>query len=752
MKKYFLLISFLVLAQISFAQKNKSNGKNVTIADIWLNYLFFGNSVDGYNPLNDGKTYSVIVDDGDGKTSNLVACSYQTGNRVDTLLLGKWLVPVDSTHAIDFSSYSLSDDEQQILIPTQTTRIFRHSSVSYYFIYNRKTKKTIPVSANGKQRDVTFSPDGNKVAFCRDNNLFMVDLKTGTEKQLTTNGEKNKIINGYCDWVYEEEFSFTRAYQWSPDSKKIAFIRFDESLVPEYTIQFFNADSLYPKNYTYKYPKVGERNSQVAVFVYDLDSSKAALVDIGNDLEQYIPRMIWTNDANKLCVTRMNRLQNHLDLLIADCSKTVWTHSPDARYKAPGFINTTVLFSEDNKRYIDITDNLTFLKNGNFIWTSEADGWNHIYLYDANGKLINQVTKGNWEVTSFYGCDEKNNYIYYQSNEKSPLVKNIYRIKTDGTGTELLDRGTGTNHAEFSKNYTYFMHTWSDANTPETYSISATGAGDARFLETNEDLIKLVNSYSHSKKTFFTCPAADGVTQLNGWMMLPTNFNKKKKYPVYMYQYSGPGSQEVNDSWDGLDYMYYTYLNEHGYIVACVDGRGTGGRGEEFKKQTFLKLGQLEVDDQIAAAKYLGALAYVDKNRIGIMGWSYGGYMSSLCIAKGADVFKMAIAVAPVVDWRFYDSIYTERYMQTNKTNKSGYDIGSPINYADKIEGNFMLVHGLADDNVHYQNSATYLNALYKNNIKFTQYTFPNKNHGIGGGNTRYYLFSRMAEFILTNL
>ena len=764
MKNKLIFLLGMLLSGYASAQKTE----DVTMSDIWLQYKFFGSSVEGFHPLKNGDSYSTLEPEaGNPNLNDVLVHSYQTGQVTDTLLLNRWLVPQDSMKLVHFSDYILSADESKVLIPTHPVKIYRRSSTCTYFIFDRKTKKTTALSAPGGQRDAAFSPDGKSVAFCRDNNLFIKNLETGEEKQATNSGEKNKIINGTTDWVYEEEFEFTRAWQWSPDGKRLAYMQFDETDVPEYTIQFFNDKELYPENYTYKYPKVGEKNSIVKVFMYDLETGKTALVDIGTETDQYIPRMKWTDDANELCITRMNRLQNHLDLLIADWKQMTWNSSPNARYKAAGWVPTRVMFTEENARYIDIHDNLTFLHhNQQFLWTSEQDGHNHIYIYNtADGKLVRQVTSGDWEVTAFYGYDEATGTIYYQGTEtntpatpapnlpashSNPLERTLCSIQEDGSGKVFLPTRPGSNDAEFSSNFHFFLHSWSDANTPPYYTMDATGGGTLRVLESNADLISAIQGYHHTRKTFFSFPAADGKT-LHGWMMLPVNFKKGKKYPVMMYLYGGPGSQEVLNGWD-YNYMYWTYLNEHGYIVACIDNRGTGGQGEEFKKMTYKKLGQLEVDDQIAGANWMGSQPYVDKSRIGVWGWSFGGYMRSLLIEKGASVYKMAIAVAPVIDWRFYDSIYTERYMQDNKTNKEGYDTGSPINFTGQIKGKFMLVHGLSDDNVHYQNTATFLNALYRNNVVFTQYTFPNKNHSISGGNTHYYLFCRMAEFILANL
>jgi dipeptidyl-peptidase-4 len=727
MKKVFLLIFSLFIANGSFAQKQLS------LEDIWLNGEFSAKSPDGFTPLKDGAHYIQIEGDNINKTSNLLVYSYETGKVTDTLALGKKLVPVDSAKMINFSSFILSPDENIILFPTASERIYRRSSVAAYFVYNRQTKK-LTALANSKQQNPTVSPDGKHIAFVQDNNLFVKDLSNNTLTQITSDCKKNSIINGICDWVYEEEFEFVQAYQWSADGQYIAYYRFDESQVPEYTIQYFN--STYPENYTYKYPKVGEKNSVVDIFIRDISSGKTVKVDAGAEKDQYIPRIKWLSESSKLCVFRMNRLQNKLELLLADASTG----------------NTNAFFTEENKRYIDINDHLTFFNHDkNFIWTSTRDGYNHIYNYSIDGKLINQVTSGKWDVTAFYGLNEKKGIVYFQSAETSPLQRYVYSIKLDGGDKQQLTIVPGMNDADFNPAYTYFLRSHTDANTPSDYALCDAKGKVIRQLEDNHELNAKLSGYKLSKKEFFNFKLDDGTT-LNGWMIKPADFDASKKYPVLMYVYGGPGSQQVLDHFDGANFMFYQYLAQHGYIVACVDNRGTGARGEEFQKMTYLHLGKIEVQDQISAAKYLATQSYIDASRIGIFGWSYGGYMSSLCIEYGAGIFKSAVSVAPVTNWKFYDSIYTERYMRTTKDNSAGYEEMAPMNNAAKIKGHLLLVHGLADDNVHYQNSAEFIKKLYQNNIAFQQMTFPDKNHGISGGNTRFYLFTQISDFLFTNL
>jgi dipeptidyl-peptidase-4 len=726
-------IACIALAAFIFFTTDSFSQSKITIEDIWSKSAFGANAVDGFNDLKDGEHYSAIVTNVKGQDDFLVY-SYATGKVTDTLALGDQLIAAGSSKAIIPSGYSLSADETKILFETDAERIYRHSTRSSYFVFYRKTKKLTALSNGGKQQEASFSPDGSKVAFVRDNNIFYKDLISGNEIQVTTDGMHNSIINGLTDWVNEEEFAFTRAFQWSPDSKHLAYYRFDETAVPEYTVQFFTG--LYPENYTYKYPKVGEKNAVISIHIYNVATGKSIPADIGTETDQYIPRILWTQDPSLLCITRMNRLQNKEELLLANAMTG----------------KTSIMFTEENKRYIEVHDDLRFFNsNKNFTWTSEVNGYNHIYIGSvAEGKLT-QVTSGNWDVTAFYGIDEKQGKIYYQSAEVSPMERYVYEISVDGKKKRLLTTAHGWNEAAFNSSFNYFLVTHSDANTPDDYKLYNRKGVQLRVLEDNVELKEKLKVYPLVTKEFFSFTTPDG-TKLNGWMIKPWNFDASRKYPVFMTEYGGPGSQQVTDEWGGVNYMFHQYLAQQGYIVACIDNRGTGARGEEFRKMTYLELGKYESADQTSAAKYLGSLAYADKDRIGIFGWSYGGYLSALCMELGADVFKAAISVAPVTDWRFYDTIYTERYMRDNKQNEKGYTDGSPVTYADRIRGNFLLVAGLADDNVHYQNTAVFMKALYKNDVKFTQMTFPDKNHGISGGNTRYYLFSQLYDWIEKNI
>jgi dipeptidyl-peptidase-4 len=725
MKKIIIL---LLISTSVFAQSKKS----FTLEDVFKKGTFSTKGMRGLRSMKDGNTYLTVETDEKTKVRYVAKNNYLDGKQNSILFKETDLVFKGNTLPI---STDFNDNETKVLIPVDEEAIYRRSSKANYFVYDLLTKKITEVSDKGKQLFATFSPDGNSVAFVRDNNLFVKNLLSGEEKQLTSDGKNNEVINGRSDWVYEEEFSFAQAFYWSPDGKKIAFYKFNEKEVPEFSMTMF--DGLYPSEYKYKYPKPGEKNAIVSIHVYDLAASSIKTVDIGTETDQYIPRIRWTQDANTVCVLRMNRHQNKVEYLLANASTGA----------------TKTLMTEIDKYYVDIEkEQLTFLNNGKqFINVSEKDGFNHIYLYDLSGKQIAQITKGAWEVTDIYGIDQKNGVVYYQSSESSPLQRDVYVIGLNGKGKRKISTQAGTNTASFSSNFNYYILANSSAKTPTYVSLHTNKGAVIRVLEDNAKAKAKFAEYQLSSTEFFSLTTSEGVN-LNGYMIKPADFDPNKKYPVFMYVYGGPGSQNVADSWSGSRNMWFNYLAQKGYIVACVDNRGTGARGAEFKKMTYQNLGHYETIDQIEAAKWFAKQSYVDGSRIGIWGWSYGGYMSSLCITKGADTFKMAIAVAPVTNWRFYDSIYTERYLRTPQENAKGYDENSPINFADKLKGKFLLIHGTADDNVHFQNSVMFSEALIQANKSFEQAYYPNKNHGIYGGNTTLQLYTKMTDFVLNNL
>ncbi len=728
-------ISIIILLLItSFSIIGQDTLKSITLKEIWSDYKFMSRSVRGINSLNNGKEYTMI------RKGSIVVYDYKTGDSITTLVNKNDLKSEGSDELIKIGSFSMNNDENIFLIPTKTEPIYRHSSKSEYYIWDINTKQLKKLSTGGKQSLADFSPNSDKVAFVRDNNIYVVDLITGEEKQITNDGSKNEIINGTCDWVYEEEFGFTKGYYWSPDGKKIAYYRFDESKVKEYTLDYYG--KLYPDQETYKYPKAGEDNSIVEILVYDLENGYTTKMDIGEETDQYIPRIKWTNDPQVLSIQRLNRLQNHLDILLADADNG----------------DSYIMYSEDNNYYIDITDDLTFLSdNKRFLITSEKDGYNHIYLYNMDGTLNKQLTKGNWDVTANYGWDEKSKSVYYQSAESSPLNRDLYKVNIKGKKTKISTK-EGTNRASFSSNFKYYVNNYSNISTPPVYTINKSDGSEVRVIEDNERLLNRLSGYKFTAPEFFTFTTPEitmpdgSQVELNAWKILPYDFDPEKKYPVLVTIYGGPGSQQVTNSWGGFNTMWFEMLAENGIVIVSVDNRGTGARGELFKKMTYLELGKYETLDYIETAKYLGSLPYINKDRIAIFGWSYGGFMSSNALFQGADYFNTAIAVAPVTNWRYYDNIYTERFMRTPQENPNGYDNNSPINHVDKLKGNYLLIHGGADDNVHPQNSMDMFSALVKADKQFDFMLYPNKNHGIYGGNTRYHLFNKMTNFLYEHL
>ena len=672
--------------------------------------------------MNDGEFYTQIKNGEEGQ--EIIKYSFKNGKRVVRLFKSS-----------DFkikriNSYSLSNDDRLMLLATEIESIYRYSKKAIYYVFNIQNNKIKKLSDN-KVRYPTFSPDGTKVAFVFENNLYIKDITNGKENQITFDGKKNNIINGASDWVYEEEFKLVRGFEWSGDSRTIAFYKFDESHVKEFSMDKFNGN-LYPTQEVFKYPKAGEANSTVSVYLYNIDDEEKKLIYTEEDYE-YIPRIKWSNDPNILTMIGLNRHQNKLDFIVVD--------SKDGSNK--------VLFTEEDKYYIDINDNLTFLPNNFFIWTSEKKGYNHIYLKGLDGSE-EQITSGSWEVTSFYGLDSDKMEIFFSSTEDGSINRSIYCLDLDSGKRKKLSTQTGTNSAKFSNGLKYYINTYSNANIPPIFTLHKADGSLIKTIEDNTEFQNKLEEYNISEKEFITIYTDNA--DLNAWIIKPPNFDDNKKYPLFMFLYGGPGSQKVLNRYEGNNFYWYQMLAQKGYVIACVDNRGTGGKGAEFKKMTYKELGKYETIDQIDAAKYFGSLNYIDEKRIGIQGWSYGGYMSSLAITKGADVFSLAVAIAPVTNWRYYDNIYTERYMQTPQENPSGYDENSPINHVEKLKGKYLLIHGTADDNVHVQNTYEMSSALVRANKQFDLFVYPDKNHGIYGKNTRYHLYKKITNFILDNL
>jgi len=717
MKKLLTLLLSLLFITPTFAQK-----RNITLEDLWQNHTFYPKSIGGFNSMNDGEHYSTMEKIEDGQ--QIIKYKFRSGEKVRTLF---------NSNDFDIpkiNSYTFSEDEKKILLKTETEHIYRHSSKSIYYVYNAFTDK-LKKLIDKKIMYATFSPKADKVAYVYKNNLYIKNIRNQMTTQVTTDGEKNHIINGASDWVYEEEFALVRAFEWSPDGSYLAYYKFDETHVKEFSMDMFK-EGLYPTQEVFKYPKAGEENSVVKIYFYNIEKDKHTHIYTEKDYEYY-PRIKWTKDPNLLVLYGMNRHQNELDFIIANAKNG----------------GNNVLFNEKDKYYIDIHDNLTFLPDNNFIWTSEKNGFNHIYIKNFDGTET-QVTDGEWEVTKLHGINSDKMEVYYTSTEDGSTNRSLFVQRLANGEKKKLSTETGMNSTSFSNGLKYYMNSYSNANTAPIFTLHTSSGEQIKVLEDNIEFNKKMDEFNLTDKEIFTIKTEDA--ELNAWMIKPPNFDKNKVYPLYMFLYGGPGSQQVKNSFGWTNYYWYQMLAQKGFIIACVDNRGTGGKGSEFKKMTYKELGKYETIDQINAAKHFGSLSYIDKDRIGIQGWSYGGYMSSLAITKGAEIFSLAIAVAPVTNWRYYDNIYTERYMQTPQENPSGYDENSPINHVDKLKGNYLLIHGSADDNVHVQNTYEMTSALVKANKQFELFIYPDKNHGIYGGNTRYHLYKKMTDFILKNL
>lgn len=717
---YFLLICSLSVNSIVSAQE-----KQVTVEDIYTDQ-FQTQGMDVLRSMNNGKQYTVLNKDPYRGLVSVDRYDYNTLEKVGTIISTG-----DVEGLEDFSSYSFSKDETKLLLATKVESIFRRSTLGIFYVYDIASKELVKIN-EAKIQEPTLSPDGSKVAYVKDNNLFLMDFVNGETQQITKDGVRNKIINGVTDWVYEEEFSFVRAFEWNSDGSIIAFLRFDETNVPEFSMDVYGTDK-YPSQHVFKYPKAGEENAIVSLHTYDMESGQLTNIDLGD--AYYVPRIKFMNDKSSLSVQTMNRHQNHLKFHLVDMKTGT----------------VSLLLEEKDKAYVDIHDNLTFLADDSFIWTSEKDGWNHIYLHTSNGNLMNQVTHGEWEVTKYYGYDQNQDKIYYQSTENGSINRGVYSIESNGKKKKALAVTVGQNSASFSADFTYFINNYSSAITPPVYTLhkALTGKKVKDILD-NTALSKKLAGYEISPKEFSTINING--KDLNMYMIKPTDFDASKKYPLFMYQYSGPGSQNVSNSWMGSNDYWHQLLVSQGYIVACVDGRGTGFKGSDFKKVTYLNLVKYETEDQIAAAKKLSAFEYIDEDRTGIWGWSFGGHMATNSLLRGNDTFEMAIAVAPVTSWRFYDTIYTERFMRTPEENPSGYDDNSPFNYPELLKGDYLLIHGSGDDNVHVQNTMRMVEALVQANKQFDWAIYPDKNHGIYGGNTRIHLFNKMTDFVKAKL
>lgn len=736
MKQISITLLCCLLTLAAYAQ----GGKPLTLEDV-VRGKFRAETIYGVIPIpGDGEHYSQMNAEG----TQIIKYSFKTGKQVEVLF--------DAATAREcpfkrFDSYSFSPDGSMLLIATETTPIYRRSYTAVHYLYSLKrnlegkiNNVVEKLSDGGPQQVPVFSPDGSMVAFVRDNNVFLVKRYYGnSESQVTKDGERNKIIYGTPDWVYEEEFSYNRALEFSADSKILAFVRWDESKVKSYSFPLFagekphiKAYEKYPGSHEYKYPKTGEVNSKVSVHTFDIKSKVIRQIDVPLDEDGYIPRIRFTKDPEKLAIMTLNRHQNRLDLYFANPRSTM----------------CKLVLRDESDKYIkeNVFDQVIFYDN-NFSFVSERSGYNHLYWYNMTGSLSKQVTSGNFEVKAFLGYDPQEDSFYYTSNEESPMRTAVY--KTDRKGKKLkLSTQQGTNSALFSTDMKYYLNRYTNLNTPMVITLNDNRGQVLTTLVDNKKLTALLAEYNLPKKEFFSFTTTDG-TQLNGWMMKPTDFSPSKKYPVLQYQYSGPGSQQVLDAF-GISWE--TFMASQGYVVVCVDGRGTGGRGADFEKCTYLNLGVKEARDQVETALYLGNLPYVDKNRIGIWGWSFGGYMTIMSMSEGTPVFKAGVAVAAVTDWNYYDTVYGERFMRTPQENAEGYKASSTFTRADKLNGHLLLVHGMADDNVHYQNCAEYAEHLVQLGKQFEMQVYTNRNHSIFGGNTSMHLYTRLTEFFKNNL
>ncbi len=677
--------------------------------------------------LKNGKEYSTLTFNRATNETKIEAYNYHNPTQHNTLLSSKDLtIP-------NFDTYEFNSNETKVLLGTKIKKRYRYSNSGIYYVYDFQTK-TLNTISDSSIFSPVFSPDGNKIAYVLNNNLFIKNLLSGKLMQVTTDGKKNNIINGLSDWVYEEEFELVTAFSWNSTSDQLAYFKFNESKVPEYSMMLYK-NSNYPKAETFKYPKAGETNSLLSVHVYNTMTTKTSQINLSNFESYYLPRLQWTNDPTQLCIQTLNRHQNKFSILCINTKNE----------------KVKTLYAETDKAYVDITNNLTFLKDNSFLLTSEKEGYNHIFHYDPKGKLIQQITNGNWEITDFYGIDNSEKKLFYQSTENNNIERQVFSINIKGTNKKQLTTSNGIHNASFNTDYSLFIDTFSNSTTPYQFSIvNTTNSKKSTSLKNNKKLSTTITDYNFTKKEFNNI-SLNGES-LNTWMLKPKNFDPSKKYPVLLFQYSGPGSQMVKNSWNSYNDLWHQLLTQKGYIVACVDGRGTGYKGRNFKKSTQLQLGKLEAQDQIDFAKYLAKQSYIDASRIGIWGWSFGGFTALNAILKGNDIFKTAISVAPVTHWKYYDTIYTERFLTTPQENTAGYNDNSPLNHADKLKGNLLLVHGSADDNVHLQNTLQMANELTKANKQFDLAIYPDKNHGIYGGNTRLHLYTKMTNFLLEHL
>ncbi len=723
MKRLFLIFTF----SLSFVLLKSQ--ENITIEELWKNYSFSQRNFGKIKVLKNSDSFTRL--ESNKELQQIVKYSFTSGK--------KELVIFDSQKfklKNRISSYKFSHQENYLIIETDREGIYRYSYRSKCLLYDIQNDKIYDVF-DEKIQNLSFSPDEKFVSFTFENNIYINEIqnilkgKINSFKKITSDGKNNSIINGSSDWVYEEEFGLVQAYQWSPDGKKIAYLKFDEENVNTFSMDIFKGQ-LYPSSKTFKYPKAGEDNSVVNLYIHDLEENKTKFIYTEKDYE-YIPRFFWTFTSNKLVFYGLNRLQNNLDFIVLNYEN----------------LQTEILFSENDSCYIEIKNELEFFNENHFIWISEKDGYYHAYLKNLEG-FESQLTKGNWEIKEIYGFDSDLMKLYYSSNEEGTETQSLFSLDIEYDFKEKISTKLGFNDAVFSHSLKNYINYYSNANQPNQISLNKADGSEIMIFENNQILIDKLSKYKLNKKEFFKIQTDD--TELDAWIIKPTKFDENKKYPLMMFVYGGPGSKEVLDKWEGNDFLWHQYLSQNGIIIVSVDNRGTGGKGASFRKVTYRNLGKYETIDILDAAKFLSKFNYVDEKRIGIQGWSYGGYLSSLAITKGSSIFDLSVAIAPVTNWRFYDNIYTERYMSKPILNSDGYDQNSPINFVSYLRGKYLLVHGTADDNVHVQNTYEMVSALVNENKEFELFIYPDKNHGIYGGNTRFHLYNKITNFILENL
>jgi dipeptidyl-peptidase-4 len=721
-KSYAITLITILISFITFSQ-NK-----ISLEDIWIKYTFRPASPPQFTFTKQGNFYIT-----ENEQKDIIKKELVSGKTTQTLVTYTDVQKQNSE--LKLEDYELSDNEKYLIIYTQRELIYRHSSKATTYLWDIQKKQLIPLSNGEKIMFPKLSPDETKIAYIKNNNIYITDLNTLQEKAVTTDGKWNVIKNGWADWVYEEEFGKPDFIAWSCKGNYLAYLKFNEEKVKEFSLNFYNGN-VYPEKYSFKYPKAGEDNSEVNCYVYDVTKSENIQVPTPTNFQEiYIPRILWLNQSEKLCITLLNRHQNHLQLFLFDPNQKTFEK----------------FFEEKSDTYIEINDALKFINNDQqFFWLSNNNGYQHIYLYNIKGQLIQAITQGNFDVENILAIDEKEKEIYFTSTENSVINRPVYKIKLNGKDKKLVSPPEGSNSIQFSPDFKYYILSHHTANEPPVYTLHSK---DGKLLQTLEDNYSLkikMQQYDFTKKEFYSFQTSNGI-ELHYWIMKPKNFDPTKKYPVFVTAYNGPGINKVNNAFE-YEYFFHQFLCQQGYIVACADGRGTFGKGKAFMHCTYLQLGKLETQDQIEFVKYLKKQPFVDGSKIAFQGWSYGGFMALNMITKGADEIKAAISIAPVSNWKFYDNIYTERYMRLPKENPFGYNELSPINFIDKMKGKLLLIHGEADDNVHIQNAMEFVRVCVEKNKPLEYFVYPNKNHSIYGGYTRFHLYSKMFNFLETNL